>query len=376
MQKTRIKSEVESRADFSYIRYSQCWEDTEVVLNALEIKPGDRCLSIASAGDNSLSLLAKAPEQVVALDLNPAQLALSALKIAGIKNLRREDLMTLLGFLPARPEKRLALYEVLEPELPPSAHEFFRNNITLVEDGLAGAGKFERYFATFRKKILPIIHSKETVEELLKPKSKEERDLFYKNRWNTFAWKLMLKVFFSNQVMGLLGRDREFFKYVSRSLPEFLERSIHQALVLNDPAGNPYLHWILLGEYREVLPFWLQEKNYGKIKENINKIELVNTSLEDYLKENPESKFDCFNLSDIFEYMSEAGYRNLYAALTEAANGGARLAYWNMLVPRSNKLIDGDDLKTTSLAEEAEKLFFSNQTFFYTAFFKEVKIRC
>ena len=137
MQKTRIKSEVESRADFSYIRYSQCWEDTEVVLNALEIKPGDRCLSIASAGDNSLSLLAKAPEQVVALDLNPTQLALSALKIAGIKNLRREDLMTLLGFLPARPEKRLALYEVLEPELPPSAHEFFRNNITLVEDGLA-----------------------------------------------------------------------------------------------------------------------------------------------------------------------------------------------------------------------------------------------
>ena len=49
---------IERRASFDLIRYANCWEDADVLLDALQPKPGDRILSIASAGDNSLSLLA------------------------------------------------------------------------------------------------------------------------------------------------------------------------------------------------------------------------------------------------------------------------------------------------------------------------------
>ena len=69
-----MKSEVIDKVDFSIIRYSQCWEDTEVLLKALDIKDGDICLSIASAGDNSFGLLTQNPKKVVALDLNAVQL--------------------------------------------------------------------------------------------------------------------------------------------------------------------------------------------------------------------------------------------------------------------------------------------------------------
>jgi len=51
---------IQDRAAFELIRYANCREDACVLLEALAINKGDRCLSIASAGDNSLALLENA----------------------------------------------------------------------------------------------------------------------------------------------------------------------------------------------------------------------------------------------------------------------------------------------------------------------------
>ena len=72
-----VHGELVDEVDFTIIRYAQCWEDADVVLEALQVQPGDVCLSIASAGDNTLSLLAKNPSQLVAIDLSASQLACS-----------------------------------------------------------------------------------------------------------------------------------------------------------------------------------------------------------------------------------------------------------------------------------------------------------
>ena len=54
-------SEAAERADFSAIRYAQCWEDADILLSALDVQPGETVVSIASAGDNTLSILTKDP---------------------------------------------------------------------------------------------------------------------------------------------------------------------------------------------------------------------------------------------------------------------------------------------------------------------------
>lgn len=41
-----------------------------------------------------------------------------------------------------------------------------------------------------------------------------------------------------------------------------------------------------------------------------------------------------FNLSDIFEYMSPAAHEAAYRSVLDCARPGARIAYWNMMVPR------------------------------------------
>src|SRR5439155_15927305 len=81
----RMGTEIATRADFSIIRYAQCWEDADVLLDALDIHPGEVCLSIASAGDNTLALLTRNPKRVVAVDLSASQLACLELRVAAFR---------------------------------------------------------------------------------------------------------------------------------------------------------------------------------------------------------------------------------------------------------------------------------------------------
>ena len=79
--KELIKSEVEDYAKFDIIRYAQVWEDAEILIESLNINENDNILSIASAGENALSLLIKNPNKVYAIDLNANQIACTEFKI-------------------------------------------------------------------------------------------------------------------------------------------------------------------------------------------------------------------------------------------------------------------------------------------------------
>src|SRR5712691_10658378 len=104
-----MRSEITARAAFTQIRYAQCWEDADVLLAGLAIQPGDVCLSIASAGDNTLSLLTRNPGRVIALDVSTAQLACLELRVATYRVLDHGELLELLGSRPS--QRRLTLYQ-------------------------------------------------------------------------------------------------------------------------------------------------------------------------------------------------------------------------------------------------------------------------
>src|SRR6202008_4307036 len=55
---------------FSKLVYPQIWEDPVVDMAALEIRPGDHLVAIASGGCNVLSYLTANPARLSAVDLN------------------------------------------------------------------------------------------------------------------------------------------------------------------------------------------------------------------------------------------------------------------------------------------------------------------
>ena len=67
--------------------YNQIWEDPEVDLEALDLKPHHRVLTIASGGCNVLNYLAANPARIIAVDLNPNHVALTRLKLTALREL-------------------------------------------------------------------------------------------------------------------------------------------------------------------------------------------------------------------------------------------------------------------------------------------------
>jgi S-adenosylmethionine-diacylglycerol 3-amino-3-carboxypropyl transferase len=363
----RPQSEVAQRADFSLIRYAQVWEDADILLEGLDVQPGDTCLSIASAGDNALALLARRPRRVVAVDMNPAQLACLELRVAAYRELDHPGLLELIGSVPGG--RRAALYRRCRSGLSAAAREFWDARPESIEQGIGAAGKFERYFETFRRRVLPWVHSRDRVWELLGGGTEEEREAFYDGDWNTWRWQLMFRLFFSRAVMGRMGRDPSFFKYVEGSVAvRILGRARHALTALN-PAENPYLQWILTGRHTTALPFALRPENFEVIRTNLHRLEWHCTSLEAFLASSDPGTFDAFNLSDIFEYISVENYHRLLDQVIRSGRTGARLAYWNMLADRRRPESMADRLR--SLDELGRSLLAQDKAFFYSAFVVE-----
>ena len=367
-----MASEIAAKADFTDIRYAQCWEDADILLEALDIGPGDVCLSIASAGDNALAMLSRGPERVIALDLSPAQLACVELRVAAYRELNHAELLELVGSTPS--DRRDTLYRRCRPQLAPAVRAFWDAHATDVVRGIGGAGKFESYFALFRNRILPLVHSRRRVFQLLQGGTVHERQQFYENRWNTWRWRLLFRIFFSRFVMGRMGRDPSFFNYVEGSVADRILERTRYALTALDPAANPYLQWILTGRHTTALPFALRPENFDAIRANLDRLEWHCCSLEDYLDRAGPNAISRYNLSDIFEYMSADNFRRLLEKLIAGGRPGSRLAYWNMLVPRSRPEALAHRLRP--LNELAQKLHQQDKAFFYSRFVVEEIVGC
>ena len=361
----RDSTEAAARVDFSRIRYAQVWEDADVLLDALAIQPTDTVVSIASAGDNALALLGAGAERVIALDLNPAQLACLALRVAAYRCLEHPELLQLIGSRPAGATERAALYARCRHELTVEARAFWDGQPEFIAPGIGSIGKFEAYFRLFRTRVLPLVHSRSRIAALLRGGTRSEREEFYAKRWDTWRWRLLFRLFFSRFVMGRLGRDPAFFKYVEGSVADrILSRTRHALTELN-PAENPYLHWILTGTHGNALPWALRPENFDAIRSRLDRLEWHLLTLEDYLARNPEARINKFNLSDIFEYMSDANTARLLARLADASGPGGRLVYWNMLAPRSRP--DALAHRLRPRLDVAQPLFLRDRAFFYSA---------
>jgi len=353
----------ESASPFTILRYAQCWEDADILLDGLDVRPGDVCLSIASAGDNTLSLLTRSPSRVIAVDLNPTQIAALELRVAAYRTLGHRELLELMGSRPS--EQRASLYARCRPLLTPDARRYWDGRPGAIRAGIGGAGKFERYFALFRRFVLPLVHRRSTVRALSVHRDEAGRRRFYEERWNSRAWRMLFSVFFSETILGRLGRDPSFFTYAEQSVAEHLEGRVRHALTVLDPAENPYLHWITTGEHDGALPHALRAENFEAIRDGLVRLEWHCRPMEEVLESAAVTRVDRINFSNIFEYMSSDAHRALLTSLLQRLPRGARMAYWNMIVPRQGAALMPEVLARRA---ESDELFRRDKAFFYSAF--------
>jgi S-adenosylmethionine-diacylglycerol 3-amino-3-carboxypropyl transferase len=329
-----LRPKIVEQADFARIRYAQCWEDADVLLQAMNVGPADTCLSIASAGDNVLALVGAGAKRVIAVDLSPAQIACLELRVAAMRTLTHAQFLELLGQNPSI--DRRTHFRRCRGALSDESRQFWDRNLRLIEQGIAQGGKFERYLSGFRRFVLPLVHRKKTVATLFELESEADRRRFYEQRWNNRRWDLLCRIFFGRVSLGRLGRDPSFMKYADEPVWQSLQRRIPNAFIVQRPADNPYLQWILEGRFVSALPYAWRGENYAKIRANLDALEWRCDSIEQVLAELPQSSLHGCNLSDIFEYMSQPDYERLLNEFVRAGAPGCRLVYWNVVTERKS----------------------------------------
>lgn len=357
------QSTIEERARFDFVRYANCWEDADILLEALQVRKGGQYLSVSSAGDNTLGILGRGPALVVAADLSPAQLACLELRKAAFLSLSHGAMLEFLGVREG--SERMRTYQRLRGSINEAARHFWDARGELIEVGVVHSGKFEHYFHLFRNFILPFVHGRQVIAELMKPKDAAARRDFYARRWDSLRWRLLFRFFFSRTLLGRLGRDPEFFRYVEGNVASQLLHRARHALATLPTEHNPYLHFIVRGSFGTALPFYLRAENFEAIRENLHSLVLFEGTIDEAIQAHPDVVFDGFNLSDIFEYMSFEEYLAGLDRIVRSARNGARLVYWNMLADRKSP--PGFRNRLEALDGLASELHLQDKAFFYKA---------
>ncbi len=348
------------------LRYSNCWEDADLLIEGLEVRQGERVLSIGSAGDNCFSLLSCGPSKVVAVDMNRTQLHLIALKKAAFKVLDYEDFLEFLGFDASG--RRWTFYLSLRDALDAEVRNYWDTKRDGIEAGVIHCGKFEHYFSLFRRYVLPRVHSQKKVRELFYPKSAAAQKAFYNRHWNTFRWRFLFRLFFSKYLMGRLGRDPVFLEQVEGNVGASILERAGRHLSSSDCTSNYFLAFILRGTFFNGLPHYARRESFERIKSQLDRLVLHHGMMEEVFEE--FSEFDVFNCSDIFEYMPPEQFIKTADILIHHGSPQARYAYWNLLVPRSLASVDARVRPDTSLSESLTR---RDKCFFYKGLFIDRK---
>ena len=320
------------------IEYYTCWDDIQSIQNALKINSNDIVLSITSAGCNVLNFLLFDPKKIIAVDYNPFQNYLVKLKIVAIKNLNYEEFLELLGIKLSN--RIVEIYNSIKEELDNDSRLFWDSNIDKIKNGLIYIGE-----PNVKRigKLIRFFKGKERVEGFFKCKTKREQtDYFYKNIYSV-PWRLYLKIAYNKNLSRLILCYRmlnEFhfrkqkstgqLKYIQRiNYPEDHLKQIEYALTNNPINSNYFASLLLLGRYlnEDCCPPYLKKESYSILKNRIDKIQIITTSLSKILSELPDNSITKFNFSNIFDWYNEIDFKQQLIEIVRVGKNGARLFY-------------------------------------------------
>lgn len=348
------------------INYSQCWEDPQILLEALLIDKEDCVLSVTSGGDNTLALLLAGPKKIFSVDLNAAQNHLLELKRVAAKNLNYEEYLELLGVRESA--RRMKLFRNIYADMPQSSQVWWLNHTSLIKQGPVNCGRFERFTLWFARYLLPLIHSKKITSRLLSCRNIDEQRIFYRDQWDTKRWRFFFWLASNRLMLRRFARQRSMFAYAEEEkVADVYRKRLERHLTSVPIKSNFFLHYSLNGKYGDTLPPYLEEKGYARLRTAPGSgLSLITDNLLNYLQSMPADTFSKFNLSDVFEALSQTENDVLWEQIIRTAKPGAIVAYWNNLVPRSYPTHLSTKIKIND--NHVNPLRAKDRVFFYDSF--------
>jgi S-adenosylmethionine-diacylglycerol 3-amino-3-carboxypropyl transferase len=310
------------------LRYGLVWEDHATLYQALDLGPDDHALIITSAGCNVLNALLAGPRHVTAIDLNPLQNQLLALKAHAIAHHPPAVLRGLLGL--AGPAAVATAATALQATLPAADYAAWAAYLTQHPRGLLLAGQLESYVTGFVPSLPAAWQAR--LRDLLHCGSVTEQAAYFERELNQPEFRARFVAYFDATNLSR-GRDPRLFRYAAASGGATFFARLRQQLGQQLARDNFFFRFLFFGPENlpeALLPPCYQAANHQRLRQRLGCLHLVAGEASDFLLSEAGRNVTKASLSNIFEYVSPAEFERVSRALA-ARPTPLRLVFWNLL---------------------------------------------
>ena len=132
---------------------------------------------------------------------------------------------------------------------------------------------------------------------------------------------------------------------------------------------NFYLHWAIFQTYldRERCPAWLRASNFDHLRSRSDRLHVHSGELEQFVFGLPDDSIDCFNFSNIFDWVSQDAFSALMREIVRIARRGARLCYWTNVVNTRRELASAGIVQLVEDVELGRRIHTAARTSGYSS---------
>lgn len=293
--------------------YNTCWEDPRLDREMLKFDSESSVVMITSAGCNALDYLLDDVNRIDAVDVNFRQNSLIQLKMHMFRRGSYADLWQLFGT--GLHENWKELYAEIRPELPDYAQEFWNKRFryfnpknilhkTFYYRGASGdvawilRNSILRAKKKIRSHVFDMIDAKTQAEQVEIFKKVEEE------LWDKLtSWLMKQPV-----VLAGLGVPRPQIDLIQNTfeggVAGFVKHKLKHVMTEVPVQDNYFWRVYITGKYTpDCCPNYLKEANFKTYQERVDRIHTHNTTVANFLKENP-GKYSHYILLDHQDWLA------------------------------------------------------------------------
>ncbi|KMS59745.1 S-adenosylmethionine:diacylglycerol 3-amino-3-carboxypropyl transferase [Novosphingobium barchaimii LL02] len=322
---------------FKGLVYAQIWEDPVADMEAMQITPDSRIITIASGGCNALSYLTANPAHITVIDLNTAHIALNNLKHEAVRRLDYADLRRFIAEAD-RPEN-LALYrDQLAPHLDEATRRYWegrdlvgRRRIGAFTRGVYRHGLLGGFIGTAHlvAKIYKI-----DLNEILEADTLEDQRRVFDERIAPVFERPMIRWLTKHpaSLFGLGIPPAQYDALAGGHRMADVLRGRLEKLACHFPVNDNYFAWQAFSRgygkgVEAPLPPYLQKANLPQVRERLARLDLRHANFTHVLAAADAASYDRYVLLDAQDWMTDAQLTELWGEITRTAKPGARVLF-------------------------------------------------
>ncbi|EIJ43173.1 S-adenosylmethionine:diacylglycerol 3-amino-3-carboxypropyl transferase [Beggiatoa alba B18LD] len=327
---------------FNGFVYNQIWEDPQVDLQALQLTPESRILTIASGGCNILNYLIEKPAAIVAVDLNQYHMHLTRFKLAALAHLPHyDDFYDFFGY-GDRPQNFEKYQTYIKPHLDAESVNFWEKPTSFTKSsarvhfftkGLYRQARFG-YFMRFLHKLSKVAGY--DLSKILQANSISDQEKIFAEEiaplFDHWFVKLIGNFSFAVFSLGIPPQQYDYMKEESDGNLVKLYRERVKRLSCQFPIDNNYFAWQAFSssydhEKRIAIPDYLKPEHFGVLKDNVHRVETHVTSLMGCLRKQPNASLDRFVFLDSQDWMTPEALTELWQEIARVGKAGTRIIF-------------------------------------------------